>query len=402
MATVSPCLPLDRQVGTVQCTLKWDLHECIWTFHTTVGASRGVCKHLRTHAYALWITRIAHGSAGHSQPYLLTQPLSLVSHCLPTMLCTGSGKTHTMIGPRLSRAGALATISQQGGDGGSLVEGADGVLPRALMAAYAGIEQRSDLAEFTVSASCLELYNESVTDLLGPDKNKQLAVRKDERGSFRVDGLTQMTCKTAGAALKAMARALQHRHTRAHALNDYSSRSHCLMTFVFASKERVPEAGGSQQQQGAAGGLRRYGKLVLVDLAGSERLRETGNTAREAVRETGAINKSLFTLGQVLASLAQRSSRGSDAFGAAPVHVPFRDSKLTQLLWDGLRGSGRALMLACLSPMKPHAEESLNTLHFAGMALRIKATPVVLLDPQVNVGQVLMGLWAGGGAPGHI
>lgn len=110
----------------------------------------------------------------------------------------------------------------------------------------------------------------------------------------------------------------------------------------------------------------RYGKLVLVDLAGSERLRETGNSAREAVRETGAINKSLFTLGQVLASLAARSARADGgAFGAAPVHVPYRDSKLTQLLWDGLRGSGRALMLACLGPMRNHAEESLNTLHFA-------------------------------------
>lgn len=122
---------------------------------------------------------------------------------------------------------------------------------------------------------------------------------------------------------------------------------------------------------------RRYGKLCLVDLAGSERLKETGNTDREAVRETGAINKSLFTLGQVLSGLAARS-RG------APVFVPYRDSKLTQLLWDGLRGSGRALMLACLAPMKTHSDETLNTLHFASMALRIKAEPVVLLDPQVR------------------
>jgi hypothetical protein len=128
-------------------------------------------------------------------------------------------------------------------------------------------------------------------------------------------------------------------------------------------------------------------------LAGSERLRETGNTAREAVRETGAINKSLFTLGQVLASLAARSSRSEGSFGAAPVHVPFRDSKLTQLLWDGLRGSGRALMLACLGPMKQHAEESLNTLHFASVALRIKAQPVVLLDPQVGAHVCLLKCW---------
>jgi hypothetical protein len=40
-------------------------------------------------------------------------------------------------------------------------------------------------------------------------------------------------------------------------------------------------------------------------------------------------------------------------------------------------------MLACLGPMRAHAEECLSTLHFASMATRIKAEPVVLLDPQV-------------------
>ena len=129
--------------------------------------------------------------------------------------------------------------------------------------------------------------------------------------------------------------------------------------------------------------LIRYGKLALVDLAGSERLKETGNTSRDAVRETGCINKSLFTLGQVLASLSAKSG-GNVGRGMQPrAFVPYRDSKLTQLLWDGLRGTGRALMLACLGPTMNYAEESLNTLHFASMALRIKAAPVVLLDPQV-------------------
>ncbi|GFH25814.1 kinesin-like protein [Haematococcus lacustris] len=123
----------------------------------------------------------------------------------------------------------------------------------------------------------------------------------------------------------------------------------------------------------------RYGRLVLVDLAGSERLKDTGSTGREAVRETGSINKSLFTLGQVLAALAQRSG---SARGGTLQHVPYRDSKLTQLLWDGLRGGGRALMLACLGPLRGHAEEALSTLHFAAMAQRIKSRPVILLDPQ--------------------
>lgn len=121
----------------------------------------------------------------------------------------------------------------------------------------------------------------------------------------------------------------------------------------------------------------RVGKLVLVDLAGSERLKDTGSSAKAAVRETGHINKSLFTLGQVLAALSVRGGCGITG------HVPYRDSRLTQLLWDGLKGGGRALMLACLSPLKVHAEETLNTLHFASMALRIKSQPIIMMDPQV-------------------
>jgi hypothetical protein len=116
---------------------------------------------------------------------------------------------------------------------------------------------------------------------------------------------------------------------------------------------------------------------VLVDLAGSERLKQTRHDGREALREAGAINRSLFTLGQVLAAL---SSGGGAAF------APYRDSRLTQLLWEGLRGSGRTLMLACLAPLAAHSEESCNTLHYAAMARRIKSTPLALLEPQVGAG----------------
>ncbi|KXZ56177.1 hypothetical protein GPECTOR_1g152 [Gonium pectorale] len=337
---------------------------------------------------------------------------------------TGSGKTHTIIGPRLSRGRGGAAAAGGGGAGGGgddpspsparasggenlaggtkpppgtaggggggsvLIDPEDGVLTRCLAAAYRSMAARSASGgvEWSVSASVVELYNEAVTDLLGADRSKQLQVRKDARDGFAVSGLTQASCPTDSSALRVCVRALQHRHTRSHKLNEYSSRSHCLMTFVFGSREAAAqdgEQGGEAQggQQGAKGGVRRYGKLCLVDLAGSERLKDTGNTERGAIRETGAINKSLFTLGQVLAALSARSSAPSSSAAAAPF-VPYRDSKLTQLLWDGLRGSGRCLMLACLGPMRGAAEESLNTLHFASLASRIKAEPVVLLDPQ--------------------
>lgn len=53
--------------------------------------------------------------------------------------------------------------------------------------------------------------------------------------------------------------------------------------------------------------MKRYGKLSFVDLAGSERLKES-NSKGSMVKETGNINKSLFTLGKVINSLADKKS----------------------------------------------------------------------------------------------
>ena len=89
-------------------------------------------------------------------------------------------------------------------------------------------------------------------------------MRKDARDGFQVTGLTQVACPSAVSASRYMTRALQYRHTRGHKLNDYSSRSHCLMTFVFASTEK----GG---QPGAKGGIKRW-----VRPAAAERRRKRG------------------------------------------------------------------------------------------------------------------------------
>ena len=110
------------------------------------------------------------------------------------------------------------------------------------------------------------------------------------------------------------------------------------------------------------------GRITFVDLAGSERLLESQSMG-DAAKETGHINKSLFALGNVIASLADVRKRGG--------HIPYRDSKLTRLLQDSLGGSGRTLMLACCSPSSHHLEETTNTLSFASKAKNIHNRPVV-------------------------
>ena len=119
---------------------------------------------------------------------------------------------------------------------------------------------------------------------------------------------------------------------------------------------------------------------MFVDLAGSERLKESKATG-VTMTETGAINKSLFTLGKVISALGKKTKGGKlkdDKF------VPYRDSKLTKLLMDSLGGSCMTLMIACCSPAESFLEETLSTLNYGTFILiesemerRMEATVVV-------------------------
>jgi len=88
--------------------------------------------------------------------------------------------------------------------------------------------------------------------------------------------------------------------------------------------------------------FKRYGKISFVDLAGSEKLKESMSEGI-MMKETGQINKSLFTLGKVISMLASKEKLNGK-------YIPYRDSKLTMLLQDSLGGTSKALMIATVSP----------------------------------------------------
>lgn len=74
-------------------------------------------------------------------------------------------------------------------------------------------------------------------------------------------------------------------------------------------------------------GSKFHGCMNLVDLAGSERADKT-EAVGDRLKEAQYINKSLSALGDVLSALAQKTA-----------HIPYRNSKLTQLLQDSLGNS---------------------------------------------------------------
>lgn len=124
------------------------------------------------------------------------------------------------------------------------------------------------------------------------------------------------------------------------ALNDRSSRSHSCLTVHVQGRDLT------------SGAVLR-GCMHLVDLAGSERVDKSEVTG-DRLKEAQHINKSLSALGDVIASLAHKNP-----------HVPYRNSKLTQLLQDSLGGQAKTLMFVHISPEADAVGETISTLKFA-------------------------------------
>lgn len=197
-----------------------------------------------------------------------------------------------------------------------------------------------------VKASFVEIYNESLHDLLrksssekvGPVEIK-LKNARDNNQEVMVTNLSEEIVSSASDLEPLLKRAGERRKVAATACNDRSSRSHSVFRLEFS---RVHEQSG----------VRLKGMLNLVDLAGSERVR-TSKVEGKQLKETKAINKSLSCLGDVIFALSSGQK-----------HIPYRNSKLTYLLQNSLGGNSKTLIIVNLSPTQGSAAESLQTLRF--------------------------------------
>ncbi|KAJ7314068.1 hypothetical protein JRQ81_005992 [Phrynocephalus forsythii] len=223
------------------------------------------------------------------------------------------GKTHTMLG----------TPDQPG------------VIPRAVRDVLQMTRNdSSDGWKYSVSMSYLEIYQEKVLDLLKPSLH-DLPIREDRNHNILVPGLTQKEITSFADFESCFLPASCNRTVASTQLNQRSSRSHAVLLL----------------------------RLCLIDLAGSEDNRRTGNKGLR-LKESGAINTSLFVLSKVVDALNQGLQR-----------VPYRDSKLTRLLQDSLGGTAHSLIIANIAPEKRYYFDTLTSLNFAAKSKQVVNKP---------------------------
>ena len=302
---------------------------------------------------------------------------------------TGTGKTYTMDGSE-----ARDPVAR-------------GIIPRSVEQIFrhvAGHAQKN--VRFLARASCIQIYQEIVSDLLAPPRSgiapegtsavasplEALAIREDPKRGVYVDGLSEWVVRQPSEVYALMDRASRSRATGATRMNDFSSRSHAVFVVIVEHSETVYVGEDGRElapddfaREMRSAGLKRaealarlenrvkqtfrVGKLNLVDLAGSERVGVSGATGQR-LEESKKINASLSALGNVIAALVTRQTSGTTR-----KHVPYRDSKLTRLLEDSLGGNCRTTMLATISPAAESIAETLSTLKFAMRAKRVTNVP---------------------------
>ncbi|EFW14497.1 hypothetical protein D8B26_008342 [Coccidioides posadasii str. Silveira] len=273
---------------------------------------------------------------------------------------TGTGKTFSMQGTATS----------------------PGVIPLAITDIFSYIRETPH-REFLLRVSYLEIYNEKIHDLLstpasagigpGAGQQEEIKLREDSKRGVYATPLKEEIVQSPTQLLRVIARGDHARRTGSTQFNARSSRSHAVVQIVVESRERgAASTPGHERRTGLVPGGVRVSTLSLIDLAGSERAAEN----KERRTEGAHINKSLLTLGTVIARLSGDKDKATSHSDRDGKHLPYRDSKLTRLLQPALSGNSLVSILCTIqigstggnTAANTHTNETLNTLKFAARA----------------------------------
>ncbi|KAK4269721.1 hypothetical protein QN277_022841 [Acacia crassicarpa] len=237
-----------------------------------------------------------------------------------------------------------------------------GIMVRSMEDILADLSPETD----SVTVSYLQLYMETIQDLLNPANDNIPIVEDPRTGDVSLPGATLVEIRDQQSFLELLRVGEAHRFAANTKLNTESSRSHAiLMVQVKRSvleSEDIPsnENNESSHLTKPSKPLVRKSKLVVVDLAGSERIHKSGSEG-QMLEEAKSINLSLSALGKCINALAENSA-----------HVPIRDSKLTRLLRDSFGGTARTSLIVTIGPSPRHRGETASTILFGQRAMKVE------------------------------
>ncbi|KAK4014660.1 hypothetical protein OUZ56_027177 [Daphnia magna] len=247
---------------------------------------------------------------------------------------TGSGKTHTM-----------------GGDfqQGKTQDCSTGIYAKTARDVFKLLKSpKYRTLDLVVSASFFEIYSGKVFDLL--NGKAKLRVLEDGKQQVQLVGLCERSVDSVEEVLKLIQHGNGVRTSGSTSANAHSSRSHAVFQVILRPRAST----------------RLHGKFSLVDLAGNERGADTSSANRQTRMEGAEINKSLLALKECIRALGRKGA-----------HLPFRASKLTQVLRDSFIGEkSKTCMIAMISPGLMSCEHSLNTLRYADRVKELAADPL--------------------------
>ncbi|XP_004508209.1 kinesin-like protein KIN-13A [Cicer arietinum] len=204
---------------------------------------------------------------------------------------------------------------------------------------------------FKLWLSYFEIYGGKLFDLLSD--RKKLCMREDGRQQVCIVGLQEFEVSDVQIVKEFIEKGNASRSTGSTGANEESSRSHAILQLVVKRHNEVKESKRNYDGNEAKSG-KVVGKISFIDLAGSERGADTTDNDRQTRIEGAEINKSLLALKECIRALDNDQ-----------IHIPFRGSKLTEVLRDSFVGNSKTVMISCISPNAGSCEHTLNTLRYA-------------------------------------
>ncbi|KAL2506882.1 Kinesin-13A [Abeliophyllum distichum] len=229
---------------------------------------------------------------------------------------------------------------------------------------------------FKLWLSFFEIYGGKLFDLL--NERKKLCMREDGRQQVCIVGLQEFEVSDVQIVKEYIERGNAARSTGSTGANEESSRSHAILQLAVKKHNEVKESkrnnDGNDYRSGKV-----VGKISFIDLAGSERGADTTDNDRQTRIEGAEINKSLLALKECIRALDNDQ-----------IHIPFRGSKLTEVLRDSFVGNSRTVMISCISPNAGSCEHTVNTLRYADRVKSLsksgntKKDPISSLPPSIK------------------